>query len=135
MNEDEVYLEIAKRYLESCERHILSGVILQEVIGFKGYHAFESAGGAFNARLGNHVPKSHVRKLNNFVSAARHCPFVDDRAIAAVAMTLHSRRNLYLYPEKTGSEYTSPKNQISMTDAKRLVARVRGIIKKIEKMF
>ena len=39
MREDEAYLEVAKRYIESCEQHINYGINIQEVIGFKAYHA------------------------------------------------------------------------------------------------
>lgn len=135
MREDEAYLDVAIRYLSSCDQHIAGGVGLQEVIGFNGYHAFESIGGAFNAHLGYSVPRSHVRKLNAFVSAARNSHLVDARAVAALAMILSSTRNLYLYPEKTPLGYKPPKDQISISDAKRLVSRVKGIVRKIRPLI
>ena len=134
MNEDEAYLNISKRYLESCEQHISNGVNLQEVIGFKGYHAFESIAGAFNSHFGHTVPKSHVKKLNSFVAHACHSRHINGMAIATLAMTFNGVRNLYLYPEKDGSNYKVPMNSLSMTNAKELVRRVKGIVKKIEKL-
>jgi len=135
MNEDEAYLNISKRYLESCEQHISNAVNLQEVIGFKGYHAFESIAGAFNSHFGHTVPKSHVKKLNSFVTNARHNRHVNCMAIATLAMTFNGVRNRYLYPEKDGGNYKLPMDRLSMTNAKELVRRVKGIVKIIEKLI
>lgn len=135
MNEDEAYLDIANRYLESCEEHISNNINIQEVIGFKSYHAFESIGGAFNSHFGHPVPKSHVGKLNTFIANARHNPHVNGRAIATVAILMHSVRNKYLYPESSGSSFIIPKQQISLTSAKDAVRRVKGIIRQIERLI
>ena len=135
MKEDEAYLNISKRYLESCEKHISNRVNLQEIIGFKSYHAFESIAGAFNSHFRHTVPKSHVRKLNSFVANARHNRYVNSRAIATLAMTLNGVRNLCLYPEKDGGNYKLPMNRLSMKDAKELVRRVKGIVNKIEQLI
>lgn len=135
MNEDEAYLIVAKRYLESCEKHISNGVNLQEVIGFKSYHAFESIGGAFNAHFGRPIPNPHPAKINAFVANSRHNRRVNGRAIATVAMILSSVRNNYLYPVKNGPVFTPPHDQLSMTNAKDLVRRVKGIVKRVEKLI
>jgi len=135
MRKDEAYLRIAQRYLESCEMHIQHNINIQEVIGFKAYHSFESIGGAFCSHFGHNVPRSHDRKLNAFVATSNHNPQVNFRAIATLAMTLSSMRNKYLYPDDLGSTYEVPENQISMTHAANLVRRIRGIIRQIERLI
>lgn len=135
MNEDEAYLDIAKRFLESCELHIHHGINIQEVVGFKSYHAFESIGGAYNSHYGHFVPRSHVRKLNSFVANSNHDIHVNFRAIAALAITLNSMRNKYLYPEERSTTFIKPEDQISMTDVRLMVRRVRGIIREIERLI
>lgn len=135
MNEDEAYLSVAQRFLRSCEIHIQHQTNLQEVVGFESYHAFESIGGAYNAHHGYQVPRGHVGKLNAFVANSHHDNRVNSRAIAAIAMTLHSMRNRYLYPEQIGHEYRAPEEQISLTDVRRTVQRVRGIIRQIERLI
>lgn len=135
MNEDEAYLNIAKRYLESCEQHITNKVKLQEVIGFKSYHAFESIAGAFNSHFGHKIPRSHIRKLNAFVANARHNPHVNSYAIATLAMVFNGVRNQYLYPDNNGVIYNVPMQKLSMTNAKVLVRRVKGIVNRIEKLI
>ena len=92
MNEDEAYLDIAKRFLESCELHIHHGINIHDI---------------------------HV----NF------------RAIAALVITLNSMRNKYLYPEERSTTFIKPEDQISMTDVRLMVRRVRGIIREIERLI
>ncbi|MCG8041765.1 MAG: hypothetical protein JAZ15_14600 [Candidatus Thiodiazotropha endolucinida] len=133
MKEDEAYLDVARRFQESCEQHIAHNIDLQEVIGFKSYHAFESIGGAYISHHGRRVPKRHISKLNEFIAIARHDINVNDHAIAALAMLLNSMRNKYLYPEKTGTDYKRPQDQISLTDARSTVRRIKGIIRQVEK--
>ncbi|NBA86848.1 hypothetical protein GVN16_13820 [Emticicia sp. CRIBPO] len=135
MKEDEIYLEIAKRYIKSCDHLINNGSNLQEVIGFKAYHAFESLGGAFNSHYGLHIPKGHLKKINAFVTNSRHCKYVTCQSIATVSMLLSSNRNKYLYPENVGGVFKSPQDQLSMTDAKLIVSRVKGILKNIDKLI
>ena len=135
MNEDEAYLDVAKRFVESCEKHIDQGINIQEVIGFKSYHAFESIGGAYNAHYGNIVPMGHARKINAFVANSNHNHPVNYRAIATLAILLASMRNKYLYPEETVGNYINPKDQISMTSAKEITRRVRGIIKEVARII
>lgn len=135
MNEDEAYLEIASRYIESCQKHLDNNINIQEVIGFKSYHAFESVGGAFNSHFGYNVPRGHASKLNLFVQTSRHNRHVNPQVIASLAMTLNSMRNRYLYPTKFGNTFQTPQNQISLTDARRLVSRINGIIRRIERLI
>jgi len=132
MNEDEAYLDVAKRYIESCEEHISNGINIQEVVGFKSYHAFESIAGAYNSHYGHAVPRGHARKLNTFVINTRRNHLANSRAIAAQAILLSSMRNKYLYPEKTGTNFKRPQDQISLTDAKQLVRKVKGIVRQVE---
>lgn len=135
MREDEAYIEIAERFIESCDGHIKAGINIQEVIGFKTYHAFESVGGAYNAHYGHPVPWDHAKKINAFVSNSKHDPQVDNHNIAIIAMILASMRNKYLYPEPIGAIYRNPKDQISLTDAKKMVSRVRGILKQVKRLL
>ena len=135
MNEDEAYLDIAQRFLHSCEQHIHNAINIQEVIGFKSYHVFESIAGAFNSHFGNYVPRGHIRKLNVFVANSRHSRSVNSFAIATLAITLSSMRNKYLYPERTGTTFIRPQDQISLSDARDLVRRIRGIVRQIERLI
>lgn len=135
MNEDEAYLEVAQRYIDSCEQHLNNGINYQEIIGFKSYHAFESIAGAYNSHYGHNVPRSHPRKLNSFVTNCRNDNQVNSMAIATIAMTVHSMRNKYLYPEENGTTYKTPQSQISLTDARGMVRRIHGIIRQIERLI
>ena len=135
MKEDEAYLDVARRFQESCEQHIANNIDIQEVIGFKSYHAFESIGSAYIAHHARRVPNPHVKKLNEFVKTARRDIRVNSHAIAALAMLLNSMRNKYLYPEKIGTDYKRPQDQISLTDAKSTVKRIKGIVRQIERII
>lgn len=134
MREDEAYLEIAQRFIQSCDGHINSGINIQEVVGFKAYHAFESLGGAFNSHYGHNVPMGHAKKINAFVTNSRHNHQVNNHNVAVIAMLLSSMRNKYLYPEPIGPSFKNPKDQVSMTDARTMVARVKGILRQIERI-
>ncbi|MDV3539407.1 hypothetical protein CMU94_09710 [Elizabethkingia anophelis] len=135
MKEDEAYLEIAKRFIESCDKHILNNIDIQEVIGFKTYHAFESLGGAFNSHYGHTVSRDHTKKINAFVTNSRRNTLVSGHNIAIIAMLVSSMRNKYLYPEPIGASFKNPKNQISLTDAKLMVKKVKGILKQVENII
>jgi len=135
MREDEAYLEIAQRFIDSCDKHINNGINIQEVVGFKTYHAFESLGGAFNSHYGHKVPMGHAKKLNAFVNNSKHNPQVNNHNVAVIAMLLSSMRNKYLYPEQIGGTYKNPKDQISMTDARTMVNRVKGILRQVERLI
>jgi len=133
MREDEAYMEIAERFILSCDKSIKCSIDVQEVIGFKAYHAFESLAGAYNSHHGYHVPTSHVKKINAFVSNSNRDTSVGGYNIAILAMVLSSMRNKYLYPDLVCGIYKTPKDQLSMTDAKKIVSRVKGIMKNIKK--
>jgi hypothetical protein len=135
MSEDEAYLEIAERFLESCDGHLNHSINVQEVIGFKTYHAFESLGGAFNSHYGLAVPNSHAKKINTFVINSRHNPYVKGHNVALVAMVVASMRNKYLYPELVSGIYKTPKDQLSMTDARTMVTRVKGILRQVKRII
>jgi hypothetical protein len=134
MREDEAYLEIAERFIDSCNGHLNNAINIQEVIGFITYHAFESLGGAFNSHYGHTVPTGHVQKINAFIANSRHVPQVNRHSIAVVAMLVASMRNKYLYPEFVSGTYKNPKDQLSMTDARTIVSRVKGILRQIRKI-
>lgn len=135
MKECEAYLDVAERFIDSCEQHIANNINIQEVLGFKAYHAFESIGGAYNSHFGYNVPKSHVRKINTFVTNSRHRHGLNPHAIAALAIVLSSVRNKYLYPEYVGSDYKTPKEQVSLTDARTTVNRVRGVVRGVSRLI
>ena len=135
MNEDEAYLEIAQRFIDSCEQHLNNGINYQEVIGFKSYHAFESIAGAYNSHYGYTVPRSHQRKLNSFVTNCRRDRQVNSVAIATIAMTINSMRNKYLYPEPDGATFRTPRSQLSLSNARDMVRRINGIIRQIERII
>lgn len=133
MREDEVYLEIAERFVTSCEQHLANGINIQEVIGFKCYHAFESLAGAYNSHFGLRIPRGHTKKINLFVTSVRGTP--QAHAIAAIAILLASQRNMYLYPEPNGSVFRSPKDQITISQAKLTLSRVKGVLRAVKRVI
>jgi hypothetical protein len=135
MREDEAYLEIAERFIDSCEAHLNHAINIQEVIGFKTYHVFESLGGAFNSHYGHAVPRGHARKINTFVTNSRLDPHVNGHNVAVVAMLVASMRNKYLYPEFVSGTYKNPKDQLLMTDARTMVTRVKGILRQVKRII
>jgi hypothetical protein len=135
MKEDEAYLDIAERFIESCDKHIKHAINIQEVIGFKTYHAFESLGGAFNSHYGHSIPKVHARKINAFVVNSRSNAYVNGHNVAAVAMLVASMRNKYLYPELVSGIFKNPKEQLSITDANQMIARVKGILRQVQQLI
>lgn len=135
MREDEAYLEIAERFIDSCDGHVSNGINIQEVIGFKTYHAFESLGGAFNSHYMHAVPKSHAKKINTFVTNSRHNGQVNGHNVAVVAMLVASMRNKYLYPQLIGGTYKNPKDQLSLTDAKTMISKVKGILRQVQRII
>jgi hypothetical protein len=134
MREDEAYLEIAERFIDSCDGHVNYAINIQEVIRFKTYHAFESLGGAFNSHYGHAVPRGHAKKINAFVTNSRHNAQVNGHNVAIVAMLVASMRNKYLYPELVSGTYKNPKDQLSMTDARTMITRVKGILRQVKRI-
>lgn len=120
---------VALRSLDACEGVL--NVQIQEKAAFLAYHAFESAGCALASHMGLPVSKrvSHPKKIQHFISAAKQLH--NERAVAALAITLSSLRNSFLYPiqnQATGS-VEMPETKISLTEAKALKRRVAGIVK------
>lgn len=135
MTEKEIYIEIAERFILSCQDHLGRGVNILEVVGFKNYHAFESIGGAVNCHLGSTVPRAHARKLTSFVTNYQRNSFasVNPATIATLAIVLNSMRNKYLYPEKTPAGHKSPKEQITLTQARQLTSQINGLIQRLKR--
>ncbi len=133
MTEKEIYIEIAQRFIESCREQLANNINLQETIGFKAYHAFESIAGAFNSHLGQPVPMKHERKLNSFVDNYRHNAFagVTPLAIAKLAIVLNSMRNKFLYPDPTPIGLKAPKDQLTLAQTRQLTTQVNGIINRL----
>lgn len=132
MTETRAYLDVANRYISSCEEHINNNINVQEVLGFKSYHAFESIGGAYNSYKGVRIPRKHQDKINLFVINARRDRLPNQKAIATLAILLNSLRNKCLYPDYDGTDYIPSQDQISLPDAQNLVRRVKGIITFVE---
>lgn len=133
MTEKEIYIEIAKRFIQSCRDQLANNINFQETIGFKTYHAFECIAGAVNSHLGQAVPMKHEKKLNSFVQNYRHKPFagVTPSTIAALAITLNSMRNKYLYPDPTPTGLKAPKDQLTIAQARQLTTQVYGVINRL----
>lgn len=54
--------------------------------------------------------------------------------VAAVEMLGARMRNKYLYPEVVCGTYKNPKDQLSMTDVRTMVARVKGILRQVQRI-
>lgn len=137
MTTKEIYIEISERFIESAEKQIDNNILFQEVLGFSGYHAFESIAGAFNLHIGQPVSLSHEKKLATFSINYRRNKIsrIDPKAVGQLAILLNSMRNKFLYPENTPTGDISPKEQIKIDEIKKIVKQVKGIIKKLkEKM-
>jgi hypothetical protein len=133
MTEKEIYIEIAQRFIESCNAQLANGINFQETVGFKSYHAFESIAGAFNSHLGQQVPLKHEKKLTTFVQSYKYNAIasVSPQTIAILAITLNSLRNKFLYPEKTTISLKTPKEQMTLAQVTQLTKQINGIIKRL----
>lgn len=139
INLHEAYLNIAHRFIESTEILIEGESNIQEVIGFKVYHIFESLGGAFVSYVNQPVPLGHEKKLNAFISnyKTKKIAKTDPRVIAKLAITLNSLRNKMLYPElippmsSNPIELIEPQEHITLLEASKLFKQVKGISKSI----
>lgn len=127
------YQRVAERSLAACSGAISEGV--QEKAAFLAYHAFESTGCALSSHVGLPVgPKiSHAAKIKNFTEAAKKLG--NEKAVAALAVTLSSLRNSFLYPieNKTTGAHELPENSITLSDAENLRKRVGGLAKWVGK--
>ncbi len=128
MNPKDAYLQIANRSLDAADASLNAGV--QEAAGFNTYHAFESLGGAVCYVRGRHYPRSHIKKMNQFVAASSRFAF--RFSVGHLVITLSSLRNDCLYPkEQSDGSMEIPENVISSADARDLINRVRGILGRI----
>jgi hypothetical protein len=123
------YHRVAVRSLEACDGTLAANV--QEKAAFLAYHAFESAGCALAGHMGLPVGSrvAHAKKIKHFTDAAK--TLKNEHAVAALAITLSSLRNSFLYPieNKTTGAFELPESKISVAQAKELRKRVGGIVR------
>ena len=125
MDEKSAYSSVARRAISSSVK--LATAKLQESSAFHAYHAFESLGGELCVHYGQTYPRKHPEKIKRFLTLSRRSG--NQRGVAEVAITLNSLdRNLMLYPRRlpTGA-FEVPSNRLTVSDAKDLVRRVKGI--------
>ena len=121
------YKEVASRSLVAARAMLVAS--LQETAVFKAYHAFESIGGALSTSHGNTYPRSHSRKLNQFVTLV---PNHHRHAVSALAIQLSALRNAALYPlVQPSGDVQCPKDRWTGAQAAELVRRVNGIVRKV----
>ena len=127
------YMEIASRSLETAE--VLADTGYQEAVTFYAYHAFESLGGVLCSSYGEHYPSGHTGKINAFVAVARRCRI--GVSVARVAIRIDSMRNRCLYPTEIipVQSYETPSQAISLTDARDILRRVKGIYRLIRRVM
>lgn len=122
---DHAYLKIAGRALDAAAA--CSDARVHEKAGFLAYHGFESAGGAYCEHHGTTYPKSHKRKVQEFVAAVKRERF--GKAVAQLAIELASVRNLLLYPRvRPDGSVCLPEDVITAAQARRLVGRLRALV-------
>lgn len=122
------YQRVAERSLAACDGTLRAGV--QEKAAFLAYHAFESTGCALASHVGLPVGAkiAHAKKVKNFTDAAR--ALGNEKAVAALAVTLSSLRNSFLYPieNRATGVHELPESKITLADAAQLRKRVGGIV-------
>lgn len=127
------YQRVAERSLDACDSTLVAQV--QEKAAFLAYHAFESAGCALAGHMGLPVGPTikHPKKIKHFTEAARRLG--KEKAVAALAVTLSSLRNDFLYPieNKTAGTWELPETKITQAQATELRKRVAGIVKWVGK--
>lgn len=124
------YMDIANRSILAAEA--IASVNLQEAISFFAYHAFESMGGALCEHLNVTYPKSHDKKINQFVAVSGKTNH--QKSVKRVAERLESLRNVLLYPQElSDGAYLRPSQQITLDQAKDLLKRVKGVYRMLEK--
>jgi len=99
---------------------------------FYAYHAFESIGAAFISSFGRNVPRSHQRKLNQFVAITQSRRY--GIAVAQLSIQLQNLRNQCLYPiMQPDGTAQRPEAVLTMAQAQRLLQRVRGIVIRVQR--
>jgi len=124
------YERIAERTLDAAQ--YLSAAGIQESVAFYAYHAFESIGAALMSAFGENVPRSHQRKLNQFVAIARSRRYRP--AVAQLAIQLQNLRNQCLYPTvQPDGTVQRPEDILTLIQAQRLLQRVTGIVTRVRR--
>lgn len=129
------YQRVAMRSIEACESLLKDQI--HEKAAFMAYHAFESTGCALSNHMGFPVGQrvSHAKKVKHFTNAAKRLR--NERAVAALAVTLSSLRNDFLYPiENQSTGYVQlPENVISLAQSKELKKRVKGLLNWVDRQL
>ncbi|MCI0559020.1 MAG: hypothetical protein MN733_11030 [Nitrososphaera sp.] len=122
------YQRVARRSLDASAAALNARI--QEKSAFLSYHAFESTGCALSVVAGLPVgPRvGHNDKIRNFTIAARRRGHGD--TVAGVAVSLAGIRNSLLYPvqDLAMGIVRRPEDAITEAQARRLNARVRGVV-------
>jgi hypothetical protein len=135
MRAKDVYKEIAQRYIASAKQ-LVDENGMPEVIGFLTYHALESIGSAAIVHFKSSMPVNHETKLNMFLSLCKKhlARAVNIHLVATtIAKMVNSDyRSRFLYPEYQKAKiYKTPKEQITLTEARLLIQDVERIINQI----
>jgi len=135
MNEKDAYVQITDRTLDSSET--LADKSLQETSGFYTYHAFESMGGALCSHFNRTYPRAHDSKINQFIAVSAQVDQNLRHSVSKVATILDScGRNNFLYPNpRPDGNFDLPQDKLTKTDAKDMLKRVKGILKRIKKII
>jgi len=129
LSQAKAYIEVAERSLFASEGALIKGI--HEKATFLGYHAFESAGGAFCTHRGVAYPRGHGGKIAKFVNESRRERYA--LHVAQLAIAYGSLRNAVLYPAvSAGGSIIEPKNVISNAQARRLIGRTETLVRKIK---
>ncbi len=127
------YQRVAERSLSACDGTL--GANIQEKAAFLAYHAFESTGCALASHMclpvGAHI--AHAKKIKHFTDAAR--AFGNEKAVAALAVTLTGLRNSFLYPVENPATgvHDLPETKITVAQARELRKRVGGVVSWVSK--
>jgi hypothetical protein len=120
------FIRVAERSLSAAEAALTRAV--HEKAGFLGYHAFESAGGAYcTSRNVQFHPANHPEKMRRFVVACRHERFA--LKAAALAAEIVALRNALLYPRRLADNHVvRPEQVISEAQVRRLLGRITRLV-------
>ena len=134
MTEEEVYKELAQRYIYSAKQHLSQGINIEEVIAFLTYHAFECLCSAIIIHFNYPSPRNHEKKLKECFKLCKKNlgRQINLKAISKTITVLISVRNQLLYPEyKAKNMFKSPKERFTITDVRLLIQDVDKIINQI----
>jgi HEPN domain-containing protein len=133
MDEKFAYVKVAERTLESAEA--LADNSLQETSAFCSYHAFESLGGAVCSHLGQRYPKGHNKKIGQFIVSSKRVGIAYSVSVLAIVMQSLGRNSL-LYPNPLpNGDFEIPEQKLSITNARDLVRKVKGVKRKIDRII